>query len=205
MKYFNKLISISSESINSIKSVDLPVELKKLYREKNGFVAFESTFRIYDIDTLVNINSLIQSELSIGGIFFGDNALGEGFCIKGNDFYRYDFELDELEFIGTGIEEFSYALLSKYNYYTGYKLAKDWMKYNNALDIHNILMPIIPFSLGGEYSNENLVAYPRCEGIKIKIKFCKTISGYSDGMQVKLDEVYNLNSSDSTSVHTSAI
>ena len=35
MKYFNKLISISSESINSIKSVDLPVELKKLYREKN--------------------------------------------------------------------------------------------------------------------------------------------------------------------------
>ena len=194
MKYFNKLISISSESINSIKSVDLPVELKKLYRGKNGFVAFESTFRIYDIDTLVNINSLIQSELSIGGIFFGDNALGEGFCIK-----------DELEFIGTGIEEFSYALLSKYNYYTGYKLAKDWMKYNNALDIHNILMPIIPFSLGGEYSNENLVAYPRCEGIKIKIKFCKTISGYSDGMQVKLDEVYNLNSSDSTSVHTNAI
>ena len=69
------------------------------------------------------------------------------------------------------------------------------MKYNNALDIHNILMPIIPFSLGGEYSNENLVAYPRYEGIKIKIKFCKTISGYSDGMQVKLDEVYNLNSS----------
>ena len=205
MKYFNKLISISSESINSIKSVDLPVELKKLYREKNGFVAFESTFRIYDIDTLVNINSLIQSELSIGGIFFGDNALGEGFCIKGNGFYRYDFELDELEFIGTGIEEFSYALLSKYNYYTGYKLAKNWMKYNNALDIHNILMPIIPFSLGGEYLNENLVAYPRCEGIKIKIKFCKTISGYSDGMQVKLDEVYNLNSSDSTSVHTSAI
>lgn len=205
MKYFNKLISISSESINSIKSVDLPVELKKLYREKNGFVAFESTFRIYDIDTLVNINSLIQSELSIEGIFFGDNALGEGFCIKDDDFYRYDFELDELEFIGTGIEEFSYALLSKYNYYTGYKLAKDWMKYNNALDIHNILMPIIPFSLGGEYSNENLVAYPRCEGIKIKIKFCKTISGYSDGMQVKLDEVYNLNSSDSTSVHTNAI
>lgn len=183
----------------------MPVELKKLYREKNGFVAFESTFRIYDIDTLVNINSLIQSELSIGGIFFGDNALGEGFCIKGNDFYRYDFELDELEFIGKGIEEVSHALLSKYNYYTGYKLAKDWMKYNNALDIHNILMPIIPFSLGGEYSNENLVAYPRCEGIKIKIKFCKTISGYSDGMQVKLDEVYNLNSSDNTSVHTSAI
>lgn len=205
MKYFSKLISISSESINSIKSVDLPVELKKLYREKNGFVAFESTFRIYDIDTLVNINSLIQSELSIGGIFFGDNALGEGFCIKDDEFYRYDFELDELEFIGTGIEEFSYALLSKYNYYTGYKLAKNWMKYNNALDIHNILMPIIPFSLGGEYSNENLVAYPRCEGIKIKIKFCKTISGYSDGMQVKLDEVYNLNSSDSTSVHTNAI
>lgn len=183
----------------------MPVELKKLYRGKNGFVAFESTFRIYDIDTLVNINSLIQSELSIGGIFFGDNALGEGFCIKDDDFYRYDFELDELEFIGMGIEEFSYALLSKYNYYTGYKLAKDWMKYNNALDIHNILMPIIPFSLGGEYSNENLVAYPRCEGIKIKIKFCKTISGYSDGMQVKLDEVYNLNSSDSTSVHTNAI
>ena len=69
MKYLNKLISISSESINSIKSVDLPVELKKLYREKNGFVAFESTFRIYDIDTLVNINSLIQSELSIGEYF----------------------------------------------------------------------------------------------------------------------------------------
>ena len=58
MKYFNKLISISSESINSIKSVDLPVELKKLYREKNGFVAFESTFRIYDIDKILSQNRL---------------------------------------------------------------------------------------------------------------------------------------------------
>jgi len=110
------------------------VELKKLYREKNGFVAFESTFRIYDIDTLVNINSLIQSELSIGGIFFGDNALGDGFCIKGNDFYRYDFELDELEFIGKGIEEFSHALLSKYNYYTGiwrYITYGSWNTFND--------------------------------------------------------------------------
>lgn len=205
MKYFNKLISISSESINSIRNVDLPFELQKLYREKNGFVAFESTFRIYDIDTLLNINNFIQLELSIELIFFGDNALGEGFCIKGDDFYKYDFELDELEFIGRGIEEFSYALLSKYNYYTGYELAKDWMKYNNALDINNILMPIIPFSLGGDYSKENLVDYPRYEGIKIKIQFCKTISEYSDGMQVKLDEVYNLNSSDSSSVHASAI
>ncbi len=107
--------------------------------------------------------------------------------------------------MGKGIEEFSYTLLSKYNYYTGYELAKDWMKYNNVLDINNILMPIIPFSLGGEYSNENLVAYPRYEGIKIKIKFCKTISEYSDGMQVKLDELYNLNSLDSSITHTSAI
>lgn len=55
MKYFNKLISISSESINSIRNVDLPFELQKLYREKNGFVAFESTFRIYDIDTVFMI------------------------------------------------------------------------------------------------------------------------------------------------------
>lgn len=205
MKYFNKLISISSESIESIKNVDLPVELKKLYREKNGFIAFESTFRIYDVDTLLNINNLIQLELSIGGVFFGDNALGEGFCIIGDDFYKYDFELGELEFMGKGIEDFSHTLLSNYNYYTGHQLAKDWMRHNNILDINNILIPIIPFSLGGEYSNENLVSYPRYEGIKSKIKFCKAISKYSDGMKVKLDEVYSLNPPNSASVHASDI
>lgn len=192
MSYLNKLINISSESISKVIDVKLPLELKKLYNVKNGFIAFESTLRIYDVDTVFNINRLIQEKLDIECIFFGDNALGDGFCIKNDEFYKYDFELGELELMGKGIEEFSLSLLSQYNYYTGYSLAKEWMENNKGLDINEVLMPIIPFSLGGEYSEKNLVAYPRDEGIIIKIDFCKSISKYSDGMQVNLEDVYNL-------------
>ncbi|RRN03846.1 HNH endonuclease [Bibersteinia trehalosi] len=192
MNYLNKLINISSESIKKTIDVKLPLELKKLYSIKNGFIAFENTLRIYDTDTMLNINRLIQEELCIEGLFFGDNSLGDGFCIKDDEFYKYDFELGELEFIGKGIEEFSCILLSKYNYYTGYSLAKEWMETNKKLEVDHILMPIIPFSLGGEYSVENLVSYSRYKGIKIKTNFCKKISKYGDGMQINVEDVYNL-------------
>lgn len=149
MSYLNELIDISSESIDKIiMNAKLPFELKKLYNLKNGFIAFENTFRIYDLDTLNKINALIQVELERDVLFFGDNSLGDGFCVKNDHFYKYDFELGEFELMGIGIEAFSNRLLSQYNYYTGYVLAKKWMSCNKLLSVNEILMPIIPFSLG---------------------------------------------------------
>lgn len=192
MNYLNKLMDISSEPISKLTSNNLPAELQKLYQIKNGFVAFESSLRIYDINHIQSINNAIISKLNGRILFFGDSALGDGFCIKDNNFYKYDFELGEFDFMGENIEDFSKKLLLEYDYYTGYKLVKNWMSINGLLPLEKILMPKIPFSLGGEYALDNLIDYPRIKGIQKKIELYKKLKGIDDGEKVVLQEIYRL-------------
>lgn len=192
MDYLDKLIDISSGTISEIISGNLPAELQKLYQMKNGFIAFESSLRIYDISSMQVINNSIVSKLNSDLLFFGDSALGDGFCIKNSNFYKYDFEIGEFEFMGKNLEDFSKTLLLEYNYYTGYELARSWMNINGLLPLEKILMPKIPFSLGGEYVVDNLIDYPRNKGIQKKIEFHKKIREINDGEKVILQEVYRL-------------
>lgn len=192
MYYLNKLIEISSDAIDNSTNFTLPIELEYLYKTKNGFIAFENTLRIYNINTIFIVNDFILPELKENILFFGDNSLGDGFCLKNNFFYKYDFEIGEFEFMGENLNEFSYNLLTNYNYYTGYSLAKKWMNDNNILNFDKILMPKIPFTLGGEYSISNLILYPRNQGIKKKMHFCKKINKLDDGNKVILQEIYKL-------------
>lgn len=192
MNYLNKLIVISSNSIDGVTDKKLPLELELLYQLKNGFIAFENTFRIYNIDTIEIVNKFVLPELKGEMLFFGDNSLGDGFCLKNGWFYKYDFETGELEFMGEDLNEFSKSLLLNYNYYTGYTLAKEWMNINGGLSFDKILMPRIPFILGGEYSVQNLVLYSRNDGFKKKMNLCKKISCFNDGEEVLLQEFYKL-------------
>lgn len=193
MNYLHKLIDISSNSIGKIKTTKLPIALQELYQMKNGFIAFESALRIYDINSIQDINhSINSSELNNDILFFGDSALGDGFCIKNNNFYKYDFELGEFDFMGKNLETFSKNLLLEYNYYTGYELVKNWMNINGLLPLEKILMPKIPFSLGGEYTPDNLIDYPRNKGIKKKIELCNKLREIKDGEKVILQRFYCL-------------
>ncbi|MDO9865749.1 hypothetical protein Q7452_12120 [Glaesserella parasuis] len=46
MNYLNKLIEISSNSIDDITDKKLPLELELLYHLKNGFIAFENSINM---------------------------------------------------------------------------------------------------------------------------------------------------------------
>lgn len=125
-------------------------------------------------------------------IFFGENCMADVFCLYKNKFYRYDLELNELENMGEDLNEFSNNILKNYNYYTGYNLHIKWALKNRALLPNEILIPKIPFVLGGEYAEDNLIAIERIKGFSIKIDFQKKISSLQNGEKVKLEDVYIL-------------
>lgn len=192
MSYLKKLIEISSDPKETYIGSDIPNKLMELYKHKDGFVAFENSLRIYPKTECDYINNIIGKLVSNNIYIFGDNALGDLFCLYEDIFFRYDLELNEFEELGDTLEIFSEKILSDYNYYTGYSLCYEWMINNRELHWHEILMPRIPFSVGGEYSIENLMAYSKMAGFEIKIMFSHKIKNFRDGDKIDLSNYYPL-------------
>ncbi|QPB41637.1 hypothetical protein [Rodentibacter haemolyticus] len=192
MSYLNKLIKISSKSLYPMYSINEQyIKLKDLFSYKNGFVAFEGCLRILplvDIEnerTIYSWNKFLNFETK-EYIFFGDNVLGDGFCTYKNLFYKYDFESGDLEFMGNTLEDFSKELIINYNYYTGYSIAKQWMETQSVVSFNDVLMPKIPFILGGEYSINNLYMSNIYESIQLKQYIYNKTKESEDGEKIKL-------------------
>ncbi|NBH74968.1 hypothetical protein [Rodentibacter pneumotropicus] len=168
-----------------------PTLLEKFYIEKNGFLAFEGSFRVLPISEsfsrgFYSWNEFLAKELNLKDmLFFADNILGEGFCIYKDLFYKYDFESGDLELMGSNLEDFSSTLLSDYNYYTAYSIAKEWQEKNSEILFDEVLLPKLPFVLGGDYSINNLYLCNVRRMIILKSKILDSIKKHNDGDKIK--------------------
>ncbi|QLB12915.1 hypothetical protein EV697_102415 [Bisgaardia hudsonensis] len=189
------LINNSSDSIskNQIlipnKYGYIAKELNSILSIKNGFELFEGCMRFlpWDLNTSRNIlswNNYISSLFHTDLFFFSDNVLGEGFCFKGYEIGRFDFETCEFEFIASNMENFIKSLFSDFNYFSAYSIGITWQRYYRKIGFDEVLMPKIPFVLGGDYDVNNLYLSTINKGLRIKNELYNKVKNINDGERV---------------------
>lgn len=206
MKNLEKLISIGSDAIcsgppagdESVLRVfgHLGDELLNLLRLRNGFYAFESALHLFpcgpaenDIPLITwNSSELWRNEygsLADAMLFFGEDAFGNQFCIRGNRICTFEAETGNVEVIAKSFEQWGKEILDDFRVLTGHPLMHEWQTQHGALPVGKRLMPRTPFVLGGEYKVENLYALSSVSAMKTRGNLAVQIKDLPDGAQIE--------------------
>jgi len=206
MTHIEKLLSISSEPlaktlpINSelLKSYPLGLELLSMLERKNGFYAFESALHVFPLSSEPlygtsldewNSDSLWRNDygdLTMGMLFFAEDALQDQFCLSTSGVLRFSAETGGSKPMADSLESWAETILRDYDRETGWTLVNKWQAENGPLPPGTRLMPKIPFFLGGAYSMENLWAGDAVEGMRFKADLALQTRNLRDGTQVRM-------------------
>lgn len=112
------------------------------------------------------------------------NVFGEPFFAESGVVFKVSPETGEREKV---------CLLSDFNpvnlndYWTGESLKQQWEKVNGAVPVDNFLVPVTPFTLGGEFDISNLMSIGEDEAIRYYKKIRDAIHDLPDGTAVKIE------------------
>lgn len=206
-----KLLSIASDSIAlPVSLTPLPsdgngselrrAELLAMLSMRNGFYAFESALHVLPSsaqrtqDAFLNIQIWNQTTLwrdrylheGDDLLFFAEDIFGGQFAIKGEHIVSFEPESGEVEVIAKSIDDWAAQLLLNYRELTGQPLARAWQEVHGAIPLGRRLLPKVPFILGGQYHQENLVAVDAIEGMRYRGELWQQLRDLPDGAQVVL-------------------
>lgn len=195
MKKLNKLIEISSPIAESCDS-KLSREIKELYSDINGFIAFEGALLCLpigidaDIEIMkFNTNRSWKAAYSEGvqdTLFFAADIFCHLFGLYKGGIVKFNPESGILEKHSSNIEEWASLILSDYDYETGWSLAKNWQLENRLINIGERLLPKVPFSIGGEYEVSNLTDIDLNEAMNQYSKLFAQVKNIEKGEAVKI-------------------
>lgn len=175
MTSLSKLIDISSaiaqDSTDTVQIPDMGFEvLLPMLRRKNGLIAFESSLLVLPATRVGAVPGLLEwnsrdgwrhnYDISEDISFFAMDAFAGQFGICVDGVVRFDPETGVITKHSTDLEGWARMVLGDYDYETGYLAAHDWQLRNAPLGTGYRLLPKVPFILGGEYSCDNLTAWP---------------------------------------------
>lgn len=202
-----KLLSISSEPLSRQRvTINLPdfakygeigKQLETLLHQKNGFYAFESALHIFPAApfekemTLSRWNSFglwrheYGSLVDEDALFFGEDAFGDQFCLRGNQICSFDAETGEFKVTSQDFEDWAKRILEDNGLLTGYPLIHQWQERHGPIPIGTRLMPKWPFVLGGPYTLENLYALQSVSIMKSRGNLACQTKDLPDGTQIK--------------------
>jgi hypothetical protein len=172
--------------------------LMPLLNQRNGLYAFESALHVFPLTAKAGQYSLEQwnepalwrndyGGLADGLFFFAEDIFGGQFAIRESDsnFYIFEPETGALEQLASDLEGWAGAILSDYNYLTGYPLAHEWQLKNGALPVGKRLAPKIPFVGGGKFELSNIYLADPVELMRFRGMIAQKIKDLPDGAQIK--------------------
>lgn len=172
-----------------------PPDLRDLFRQRNGFLAFESALRFLPM-TAASGGVRARTSMSVwttyeavpsDAVLFAEDAFANPFFVS-DDAYRFlDLETGEAQFVGSSLDGFVQALLARWNYFSGFATAHAWQLANGALAPAERLIPTVPFVLGGQFEETNLRAVDADEAIRLRTGLHAQLRGRPDGMKVRFD------------------
>lgn len=197
MSALDDLLKTSSEPIGkeAFPSDDIPIQLMKLLRRKNGFFAFESALEVFPLtssDISYTLEEWNQGSLwrdayepsGLKGVCFAQDIFGGQFVLLSDEVFQFDPETAESSYFAQDIEEWAKAILSDYDFLTGSTIAHEWQKKHGPLAYRNRLLPITPFVLGGEYNLDNLVATEASRAMRIRAAVALELKSLPDGSKI---------------------
>mgnify|MGYP000005121008 CR=1 FL=1 len=172
-------------------------ELEQMYAAKNGFIAFDRALRVFPAARPTHPLSLsgwnkprlwrdTYGSLAEGLLFFADDIFGGQFCIKDSKVFVFEPETGAIEWLADDLEGWAACMLAETDVYTGRPLALDWQEKHGPLDPAKRLIPTLLFTLGGEFTADNLVAKDAVTGMRIRGPIAQEIHDLPDGTQIRL-------------------
>ena len=154
-------------------------QLAELLIKRNGFYALDGALHVFhsgcpmsqpDIEkwNLGDSWKACYEGAADGYLFFAEDILGEQFALGKDRVHRFDPETAGVEEVAENLEGWASRILERYEYETGYPLARDWKEENGVLPPGERLLPKIPFILGGAYHLSNLYALDAVKGMKFR-------------------------------------
>lgn len=171
-------------------------ELEHVFRQKNGFLAFDRALRFFAADPTTRDLDLDRwnspglwrdtyGKLADDLLFFADDIFGGQFCIKDSRVYSFEPETGTLELFADDLDGWAARILSETDYYTGRPLALDWQEQFGQLTPTQRLLPTLLFTLGGEFVAANLSARDAATAMRIRGPIAQKIYGLPEGTQVR--------------------
>lgn len=171
-------------------------EFEYLYRHKNGFLAFDRALRFFAADPHVHDLSLSRwnspglwrdhyGSLADELLFFADDIFGVQFCVKEGAVFSFEPETGVLERLADNLDAWAALMLTETDYYTGRPIASAWQENFGVLEPTQRLIPTLLFTLGGEFTLENLSAKDATLGMKIRGPIAQRIYGLPDGTKIR--------------------
>ncbi len=208
-QYLNKLLSLSTPSLGADPAVisdDLVVnagrfglELAELLSARNGFYAFESALHVFPTGKTehISLEQWNNPDLWIGHygdlvkdiFFFAEDIFGHQFCFYQDKICLFDAETAKLESFASNLEEWAQVLLDNYPVWTGHPLANQWQEKNGSLPFGFRLMPMTPFTCGGEFVVENLYPIKAVSGMRTRANLATQIANMTDDSTITFDIV----------------
>ncbi|MBI5533113.1 MAG: SMI1/KNR4 family protein [Deltaproteobacteria bacterium] len=169
-----KLLEIASASLSTQSPALITGchELSELLTKRNGFFAFENALLVLpatgsdEIPGIGEWNSVTgwrqyYPASPPGTVFFAMDAFSSQFGIaEDGAVERLNPETGETEHHAQGLSDWATRILARYDFETGWSVARDWQIRNRPLRPGQRLLPKKPFVMGGEYEADNLVAVP---------------------------------------------
>ncbi|MFD9338155.1 hypothetical protein ACFWBF_27700 [Streptomyces sp. NPDC060028] len=202
----NKLFSVASGAIcaNLPKSgpifggAESPLEI--LLTEMNGFYAFESALHVFPSGepglpgrSLEEWNSKTLWRESYGPlvpemVFFAEDVFGAQFAVARDGMvYSFNPETAAVSKFSEDVASWRDDIIEDWNYATGYSVGHEWQTRNGSLPPGHRLVPRIPFSVGGEFSFDNIIPVEAVAALKYWGGFALAISRLRDGDQFKFN------------------
>jgi len=173
-------------------------QLEALLTERNGFFAFDRALHVFPATTatgaLVDLNSWNEparwidayGDLARGCLFFAEDVFGGQFCMRESGIYSFDPETGELESLGDSLESWANAIVKDPGLLTGYVVAREWQNEHGPLAEGHRLVPIVPFTVGGDYEVSNLRSMTAAEGMRFRGQVALQIRELPDGTAVEI-------------------
>jgi len=158
--------------------------------EKNGFYAFESALHIFPIGKKEGVMDLetwnstdvwreAYGDLANGYLFFGEDILGNQFCLNQDGIDSLDAETGQVTHLADRL------VIKEYEFHTGYLLAHGWQLANRPLNPGERLVPKTLFVTGGDFTIENLYAVDSVKGMRFRGDIAQQIKDLPDGSEVR--------------------
>jgi hypothetical protein len=200
----NKLISIGGEALAESEiparsvvapSTQLSSELFDMLRLRNGFFAFEGALHVLPagpaaVMSLEKWNSrelwrYEYGDLCTGLYFFAEDGFGNQFCLCEAGVCSFDAETGQAELMGPSLEDWAGAVLTDYEFLTGFPLFHEWQSLHGRVPSGSRLLPKVPFVLGGDYSLSNLRSAGAVSAMRSRGNLARQILELPDGGQIE--------------------
>ncbi len=192
----SRLLEIAGPALGgpSEAPVEVPDQLAPLYEARDGFLASFSALHVFPQHAadgkpgLASVEATLEqalAELRGGHRAFAQDLFGVLFTVHPDGFCTFDPETAEHEVIAANLEGWAEAVLAEPEELLGAAFAFDWQERHGALRAGERLVPLLPFSLGGEYDDENLEPRDTLTALRERGALARTLAGLPDGAEVE--------------------